>query len=185
VNHAERPGVLSIAFTLLHVVGNEDRGAELYLDAGPTLWSAGWRERTGVRMDLIGRGTPMETAEQVRIGDLDAWREYQTAVFARTERALASLPVSRLEAPGFATPRKLDENQFLYALVGDRDPRVIDVVEAFMCAHATRHLGELEHARAHWPRRSHVERRPRARACPCSTRSADWIGRGRAVCCTE
>lgn len=86
VNHFERPGVLPIAFTLVHALTGQDRSAAA-LFGGPVLWDA-----HAARVGLVGimpkRGTPMAEAERVRIGDMDAWRSYQGDVFARTQRAL-------------------------------------------------------------------------------------------------
>src|SRR5258706_15863013 len=41
VNHRERSGVLSLAFSLAHVVGGQDRSVAQLLDPGPTLWESG------------------------------------------------------------------------------------------------------------------------------------------------
>ena len=88
VNHFERPGVLPIAFTLMHFVVGEDRNAAKYLGAGALLWDEQeWAKRVGLVGEPPVRGTPMADAERIRLGDVDAWRLYQTAVFARTESA--------------------------------------------------------------------------------------------------
>ena len=48
VNHKERDGVLSIAFSLAHVVGGQDRNVARFVDKGPMLWeSGGWAARVG------------------------------------------------------------------------------------------------------------------------------------------
>lgn len=150
VNHVERDGVLPIAFSLAHVVGSQDRSVSRFLaDGAPMLWDEGdWATR--VRLEGSGlpfRGTAMADAERVRIGDLDAWRAYQTAVFARTDNALANAP---LEV--FARIADVDRSTgtvaFLTLLVTAGPVRVMDVCEAHLFQHAARHLGEIEHARA-------------------------------------
>ncbi len=150
VNHFERAGVLPIAFTLMHLVVGEDRNAARHLGAGALLWDEqSWAERVG----LVGlpplRGTPMQDAERIRLADLDAWRVYQTAVFARTERALATLPLGRFADKAMDRPPadKL-KGSFLALLVPEGEIRIGDVCEAYLFQHAVRHLGELEHARA-------------------------------------
>jgi hypothetical protein len=91
----------------------------------------------------------MAEAERIRLGDIAAWRAYQTAVFARTERALAALPLGRFGEKAMDRPPadKL-KGSFLALLVPEGQIRVIDVCEAYLFQHAVRHLGELEHARA-------------------------------------
>ncbi len=150
VNHVERAGVLPIAFTLMHLVVGEDRNAARYLGADALLWDAqGWAGLVGLVGEAPVRGTPMTDAERIRLGDIDAWRVYQTAVFARTERALAALPLDRFAAKAMDRPPadKL-KGSFLALIVPEGEIRVSDVCEAYLFQHAVRHLGELEHARA-------------------------------------
>ncbi len=150
VNHFERAGILPIAFTLMHYVVGEDRNAAKYLGAGALLWDEqGWARRVGLVGQPPQRGTPMAEAERIRLGDVDAWRVYQTAVFARTERALATLPLGRFAEKAMDRPPadKL-KGAFIALLVPEGEIRVSDVCEAYLFQHAVRHLGELEHARA-------------------------------------
>lgn len=143
VNHFERKAVLPIAFSLAHAVISEDRSISRLLGV-PMLW-----DQHADRVRLAGgvpfRGTPMSEAEQVRIGDIDAWRAYQRAVHSRSEELIAAAPLTRL---GEAYPTKPEGAAFLALLVGDREVRVIDALEAWVFQHAIRHVGELEHARA-------------------------------------
>ena len=150
VNHFERAGVLPIAFTLMHLVVGEDRNVARYLGADAQLWDQqGWAKRVGLVGEPPLRGTPMADAERIRLGDIDAWRDYQTAVFARTERALATLPLDRFAQKAMDRPPadKL-RGAFIALLVPEGDFHVTDVCEAYLFQHAVRHLGELEHARA-------------------------------------
>ena len=150
VNHFERPGVLPIAFTLTHCVTGEDRNTARFLGAGALLWEQeGWAGRVGLVGAPPMRGTPMSDAERIRLGDIDAWRAYQTAVFERTERVLATLPVSRFAEKAMdRPPADALKGSFLALIVPEGDPRISDVCEAYLFQHAARHLGELEHARA-------------------------------------
>lgn len=149
VNHRERAGVLSIAFSLAHVVGGQDRNVARYLDHGPMLWESGkWGERVGYTGELPMRGTAMKVAEAVQFKDLGAWREYQDAVFARTDSAIANTPLAKFDEIA-AVERPPDvTGSFLFALVPSGPVRLLDVVEAYVFQHAARHLGEIEHARA-------------------------------------
>ncbi len=150
VNHVERAGVLPIAFSLLHVVGSEDRAVTRYLGGGPSVWeSAAHAARIGLVGPVPYRGTPLEEAGRVRFGDLGAWREYQREVFARTERVLANAPLALFDEDAFPEGRPAAvKGSFLQALVPSGPIRVRDVCEAYLLQHASRHLGEIEHARA-------------------------------------
>lgn len=142
-NHFERTGVLPIAFSLAHGVISEDRSMSRLLGA-PLLWDA-HADRVRLAGGVPFRGTPMAEAERVRIGDMDAWRAYQHAVYERTERLVAEVT---LEDLGRVYPTKPEGAAFLALLVGESDVRVIDAVEAWVYQHGIRHVGELEHARA-------------------------------------
>jgi hypothetical protein len=150
VNHFERAAVLPIAFTLMHFVVGEDRNVARYLGADALLWDQqGWAKRVGLVGEPPMRGTPMADAARIRLGDIDAWRAYQSAVFGRTERALATLPLDRFAQKAMDRPPadKLT-GAFIALLVPEGDFNVSDVCEAYLFQHAVRHLGELEHARA-------------------------------------
>ena len=113
VNRSERKGVLPIAFSLAHVVGSQDRSASRFLANGaPSLWESGdWAQRVKISGGLPFRGTPMEEAERVRFGDLAAWREYQSGVFAKTESALENAPLALFDRDAFGSERPdLGEN---------------------------------------------------------------------------
>lgn len=151
VNHVERPGVLPIAFSLLHVVGSQDRSASRFLAGGaPALWDeGGWATRVGLSGAVPFRGTPMAEAERARLASIVAWREYQSAVFARTAHLLANVPLELFGRDAFDGERPdLGRNSFLARFVPSGPIRVMDVCEAYLFQHACRHLGEIEHARA-------------------------------------
>jgi hypothetical protein len=149
VNHRERAGVLSIAFSLAHVIGGQDRTVARFLDKGPMLWESGsWSQRVGYGGELPQRGTPMSVAEAIRFTNLDAWREYQTGVFARTDSAIANTPIERFNEVAIADRPASIAGSFLFAFIPSGPIRLMDVVEAYVFQHAARHLGEIEHARA-------------------------------------
>ena len=149
VNHRERAGVLSIAFSLLHVVGGQDRNVAQYLDGGPTLWeTGGFGARVGHDGELPTRGTPMSVAERIQFTDLDAWRAYQSAVFARTGSAIANVPLARFDEIVITERPASAAGSFLFALVPSGPVRLVELCEAYLFQHASRHLGEIEHARA-------------------------------------
>ena len=146
VNHVERPGVLPIAFTLLHAIAGQDRSRSS-LFGGPMLWDA-FAAKVGFTGSLPGRGTAMDVAERARIGDMDAWRTYQCEVFAQTRSAVRGASLECLGAHYPIDPKTF-AGGFLELLVGAvQRVRVIDVTEAWIYQHGIRHVGELEHARA-------------------------------------
>ncbi len=148
VNHFERAGVLPIAFTLVHFVQGQDANAGDLLDLDGQLWDE-HAARFGFTGKIPSRGTPMADAEQVRIGDLGAWRTYQRAVFDRTEQALEGMSEERLEMPMFDGGRPASlKGGFLEAYVPTGIIRRHHAIEAWLFQHGSRHLGELEHARA-------------------------------------
>lgn len=149
VNHRERDGVLSIAFSLTHVIGGQDRNVGRLLDKGPALWeSGGWAARVGYTGEMPQRGTPMSVAEAIQFKDWKAWREYQTAVFARTGSAIANTPLERFDEVVMSDRPDNMKGSFLFALVPSGPIRLLDAVESYLFQHASRHLGEIEHARA-------------------------------------
>ena len=149
VNHHERAGVLPIAFSLQHLVTTEDRNVSERFYDEPMLWESGkWAEKVGASVPSVRRGTPIEVAEALRFADIDAWREYQTAVFERTTGAFAAAEPGRwTEVAMDAVPPSM-QGGFLHLLVGDGPVYLGDYVEVVVYHHAIRHLGELEHARA-------------------------------------
>jgi hypothetical protein len=148
VNHQERAGVLPITFSLFHFVTGEDRGVSERLLKQPMLWSAEWAQRTGITLDPIKRGDPIAVAETVRMTDLGAWREYQIAVFTRTEQTLAETPESRWSEVLFEEIPPALKGGFISHLAGDGPVLLGDLMDTFLYQHGIRHLGEIEHARS-------------------------------------
>lgn len=148
VNHVERPGILPIAFTLVHFVRGQDATAVDLLGVDGLLWDA-HAAALGHEGIVPARGSAIADAERVRIGDMEAWRAYQTAVFARTEAALARMTDERYAELMFdgARPASL-AGGFLEAYVPSGPITRRQAVEAWIYQHGSRHLGELEHARS-------------------------------------
>jgi hypothetical protein len=149
VNHHEREGVVPIAFSLMHFVNNEDRYVTERLVGGAQLWEdEGWAEKVGGNVPQVRRGGALAVAEEVRFGDLAAWRAYQDAVFARTERALAGLPDERYEEVAFPSVPEAMKGGFLSMLAGEGPVLLGDMMDVVLYQHGMRHLGEVEHARS-------------------------------------
>ena len=149
VNHHERAGILPIAFSLMHLVNTEDfRTCERLTGQSPLWQSGNWADRVGNTVPAVFRGTPMEVAESLRFADLDAWREYQSAVFAQTISLLEGADPARWDEVCLDSVPETMHGGFLHALVGSSGVTLGDYLEVVVYHHALRHLGELEHARA-------------------------------------
>lgn len=83
-------GSHSIAWCLWHTARVEDLIIGERVMGESSLWDEQWAERTGLPADGFGTGMSDEDAQRVRIADIDAFREYQQAVWARTARFLAN-----------------------------------------------------------------------------------------------
>ena len=150
INHRERPGVLPIAFSLLHYIPGEDRHVSNYLYGEAPLWeTGGWGERIGGNVPAVRRGTPVDVAETAQLGSADAWMEYQRGVFARTESALASgNPDDYDRIVHEDIPEQL-QGSFVGVMAAPNGPIYLgDVLDGFIFQHGIRHLGEIEHARS-------------------------------------
>jgi len=149
VNFHEREGVLPITFSLHHYVLVEDNTVSRRIYGEDSLWERdGWSERVGATVPSVTRGTPIAVAETLQFGDYAAWLDYQSAVFARTEEALASLPDERWDEVVFARLPDQLKGGFLDLVVGNQPVCLGDLLDVFIAYHGSRHLGEIEHARA-------------------------------------
>ena len=150
VNRRERPGLLPIAFPFAHFMTGQDQHISRHFLGEESLWEReGWAGRVGVTVERFARGTPVALAEQLRFADLDAWRAYQAAVIARTDRSLEKIDEALLaEVVGPALPPEMD-NSYCGLVVGPGGAvRKLEVLECFVYQHGLRHIGEIENARS-------------------------------------
>ncbi len=151
VNHHERAGVLPLAFSFSHFIKIEDGAlSQRFLDE-PPLWEQGdWARETGVTVDKGGRTETVEEMEQLRFGDWEAWKTYQSAVIARTERALVGVTEADLAEVVIAALPESMANIYCAIVVGGvgMPVRKLEVLECFVYQHGLRHMGEVEHGRA-------------------------------------
>lgn len=148
VNHVERDAVLPIAFSLFHFAQIED-GSATMLGAGPMIYTDEWASKIGLSIHDNGKHrTPEEMVAQ-RIGDYDAYREYQTLVFAKTEDWLAGLDPASLDELVVARPFPPHiASTFSARVAGEAGITCLDATECWIYQHGLRHMGEIEHARA-------------------------------------
>jgi hypothetical protein len=148
VNHFERDGVLPIAFSLFHITNMID-AAFLLMTGTPPIWDDSWQGR--VRMSIPDHGKHRSVNEMVhqRIGDYAAFREYQGAVFARTEAWLDELDPAELTRLVVARPLPPQiASTYSARVAGPEGVTLLDAVECWIYQHGLRHMGEIELARA-------------------------------------
>ena len=147
VNHAERSGVLPIAFSLVHQLLIED--SVLVFTGGPgQLFNDEWAARIGLTIADHGKHMTVDEMMHQRIGNYDAFLELQALVFAQTEQWIADIDpatfgdvvVPAPYGPGVAST-------FSARVGGDNGITRSDALECWIYQHGLRHMGEIEHAR--------------------------------------
>lgn len=150
VNHHEREGVLPMAFSFSHYIRAQDQSISRLFHREEPLWDREkWAAKVGATVDRLGREESVEEMEQLRFGDMDAWRSFQAQVIERTSAALDTLtPELLLEVVMAQLPPNM-QNIFCAIVIGPGAPlRKLDVLECFVYQHGLRHMGEIEHGRA-------------------------------------
>jgi hypothetical protein len=148
VNHVERRPVLPIAFSLFHQAQLEDTAVIMLGGPGP-IWGPEWSDRLGLSIDDHGKHRTVDEMVDQRIGDYDAFKDYQRTVFDSTEAWLAGLQVDELAR--VVVPRPLPPqlaSTFSARVAGEDGITVLDGIECWIYQHGLRHMGEIEHARA-------------------------------------
>ncbi len=149
VNYHERHGVLPIAFSIVHLVTTEDIRVSATFGLPDSIWKAeNIQSQIGANVPSVARGTPIDVSETLTLTDIDAWRAYQTRVFAQTEALLAAQEDIRWDDIIMDAVPEPMRGGYLHLMVGDGPVTLGDYLEVVVYHHALRHLGELEHARA-------------------------------------
>ena len=150
VNHHERAGVLPMAFSFSHYIRAQDQSISgPFLGEMPLWVSGGWAAKVGVNVDAMGREETVEEMERLIFADLEAWKQYQSAVIARTAVVLERLTVEELAEVLMPKLPPNMQNIFCAIVIGPDAPlRKLDVLECFVYQHGLRHMGEIEHGRA-------------------------------------
>jgi hypothetical protein len=90
--------------------------------------------RFGLHRTAQGTGMSDAQAQEIRIKDVDVWREYQSRVWQATDQFLEVLTVDDLEAKR-VTIRPMGEMSLWSGL------------NSMCLSHGYRHVGEIEYAR--------------------------------------
>ncbi|HUD69870.1 MAG TPA: hypothetical protein VMQ40_06500 [Acidimicrobiales bacterium] len=147
VNHFERPGVLPIAFSLFHYTNMHDASFFVLTSVRP-VWDEEWQATVKMAIDDHGKERTVDEMEHQRIGDYDAFKAYQRAVFDRTEQYLASIDADSLRR--VVIPRPFPDviaSTFSARCAGPEGVTVLDGFECWLYQHGLRHMGEIELAR--------------------------------------
>ncbi len=147
VNHFEREGVLPIAFSLFHYLNMHDASFMMLTGVAP-IWNADWQERVQMTINDHGKHKTVDEMIHQRIGDYDAYIEYQRAVFARTHAHLASMEASELDRVVIQHPFPPQiASTYSARVAGPQGITVLDAFECWIYQHGLRHMGEIELAR--------------------------------------
>lgn len=148
VNRVSQEGVLPIAFSLVHQVLIED-GSLLFAGGSAAQFNDQWRLRLDLGIDDHGKAKTVTEMMEQRIGDFDAFIEFQRLVFDATEAFVASIDpadFSDIVVP-FPYGPGIDKT-FSARVGGEKGISRSDALECWIYQHGLRHMGEIEHARA-------------------------------------
>ena len=90
-------GSHSIAWCLWHTTRVEDIIINERIRGEEPIWNEQWAERTGLPFDGAGNGQTDEDAQQTQITSMEAFAEYQDAVWAQTAEYFAAATDADLE----------------------------------------------------------------------------------------
>ena len=148
VNEVADPRALPIAFSLVHQVLIED-GSVVFIGGPMPQFNDEWSARLQLSVNDPGKEKSVEEMMHQRIGDYEAFLEFQGLVFAATERFISSLDPSTFADIIVAHPYGPSIAQTFSARVGGENGiSRSDALECWVYQHALRHMGEIEHARA-------------------------------------
>ncbi|MEO6124786.1 MAG: DinB family protein [Ilumatobacteraceae bacterium] len=144
VNHFEREGVVPIAFCLFHIINMMDASFML-MTGTPPIWNQAWQDRVQMEIDDHGKHRTVDEMVHQRIGDYDAFKEYQRAVLSRTEAWLADLDPDELTRVVINRPFPAQIASTYSARVAGPDGiTLLDAAECWIYQHGLRHMGEIE-----------------------------------------
>jgi len=147
VNHFERHGVLPIAFSLFHYTNMEDASFMLITGVAP-VWDDDWQTRVQMTVNDHGKHRTVDEMVAQRIGDYDAFCEYQRTVFDRTEAYLESIDPTDFTRVLIARPFPPQvASTYSAQVAGPEGVTVLDGFECWLYQHGLRHMGEIELAR--------------------------------------
>ena len=140
VNHFEREGVLPIAFSLFHYTNMQDV-TFMVISGEMPVWNEDWQSKVQMAINDHGKERTVDEMIHQRIGDFEAFKEYQRTVFDRTEAYLDAMDPAEFGRVLVNRPFPDQVASTYSARVAG--PEGITVLDAF----GLRHMGEIELAR--------------------------------------
>jgi hypothetical protein len=148
VNAVTHPSTLPIAFSLVHQLLMED-GAVIFVGGPAPQFNDEWAARLQLGVADHGKEKTVEEMMAQRIGDYDAFLEFQRLVFRSTEEYVAEVdPASFNDVLIHSPYGPTIEHTFSARVGGDHGITRSDALECWVYQHALRHMGEIEHARS-------------------------------------
>ena len=140
--------VMPIAFSLFHYVNMHD-ASFMILSGEPFICNDEWLARIAPAIPDHGKHRTPDEMHLQQIGDLDAFKEYMSAVFGRTEAWLATLDPADLDRVLLGRPfGPAIASTYSARVAGEAGITVLDGIECWLYQHGLRHMGEIEHSRA-------------------------------------
>lgn len=147
VNHFEREGVLPIAFSLFHYTNMEDSSFMMITGEMP-VWNDEWQARVQMTVNDHGKHRTVDEMVHQRIGDFEAFKEYQRTVFDRTEAWLDTMDPADFTRVLVTRPfPDMIASTYSARVAGEPGITVLDGFECWLYQHGLRHMGEIELAR--------------------------------------
>ena len=147
VNHFEREKVLPIAFSLFHYTNQEDANF-MFITGQIPIWSDEWQSRVQMAINDHGKERTVDEMVHQRIGDFEAFKDYQRTVFDRTEDYLATMDPSDFTRLIIGRPFPPQvASTYSARVAGPEGITVLDGFECWLYQHGLRHMGEIELAR--------------------------------------
>jgi len=148
VNAVTQPSSLPIAFSLVHQLLMED-GTLVYIGGPTPQFNEEWAERLGLAIADHGKERTVEEMMAQRIGDYEAFQQFQRQVYRATEQYVAEVEPDTLNDVLIRTPYgPVIANTFSARVGGENGITRSDALECWIYQHALRHMGEIEHARS-------------------------------------
>lgn len=150
VNTVVAPNMLPIAFCLFHYTNLHD-AAFMGISGAMPIWNDEWQAKVQVAIDTHGKDEAPDRMIDQRIGDYEAFKAYQRAVFDRTEAHIESVDGADFERVIVAPPYPPQiVNTYSERCAGPRGILVLDAIECWLYQHGLRHMGEIEMLRGHF-----------------------------------
>ncbi len=147
VNYVEKPGVLPIAFSLVHIVLMVD--SSLWIVGGPApQFNEEWAKKMGLAIADHGKEMTVDEMMHQKIGDFEAFKEFMGLVFNATENFIGSIETADFSRVVLTYPYPEKVAKTFSARMGREDGITVSTaMECWVYQHLLRHMGEIEHAR--------------------------------------